>query len=186
MDLLTIWTNPNPLNQNTKMALKLGDPVQFLQNLVIKKGRSDLEGVYLVNASVVASASEDYGYEYDTTQVERDLENMWTRERAWNDLLVALRRDGKTTEHISFTYGSEQSIMQFFQEGHDLSAHVYIPEVDAGEFVYDVTYFTTLLSDVARFTGKNPTTVKFTLGYCLLCWSDMVKRGEVQEIDVGY
>ena len=168
------------------MAFKLGDPVPFLQNLVIKKGRSDLEGVYLTNATVVASATEDYGYEFDTSRVDRDLESLWRSERAWNDLVVALLREAQTTEHISFAYGTEQSIMQFFQEGHELSAHVYIPEVDAGTFVYDVTFFSSLLCDVARFTGKKPTTVRFTIGYCLLYWDDMVKRGEAQEIDVGF
>ena len=160
--------------------------MQFLQNLVTKKGRSDVEGVYLTNATVVALATEDYGYEFDTTSVERDLENMWRNERAWNDLVVALLRDVQITEHISFAYGSEQSIMQFFQEGHELSAHVYIPEVDAGSFVYDVTFFTTILTDVARFTGKTPTTVRFTIGYSLLYWDDMVKQGSVKEMDFNY
>ena len=168
------------------MAFKLGDPVPFLQNLVIKKGRSDLEGVYLTNATVVASATEDYGYEFDTTGVDRDLENMWRQERAWNDLVVALLREAQTTEHISFAYGTEQSIMQFFQEAHELSAHVYIPELDAGAFVYDVTFFTTLLNDVARFTGKTPTTVRFTIGYSLLYWDDMVKQGNAKEMDLNF
>jgi hypothetical protein len=168
------------------MALKLGDPVHFLQNLVIKKGRSDTEGVYLTNVTVAASATEDYNYEYDTTQVERDLEVMWAQQQEWHTMLYRIKRYESICTNITFPYGDDQSTVMIFNVDGDLSLHVFIPELDASDFVYDVTYFTSLLQDIARFTGKTHSIVKFTIGYCLLCWDDMVKLGEAREMDVAF
>lgn len=169
------------------MALKIGDPVLFLQNLVIKKGRSDVEGVYLTNVTVVADATEDYNYEYNTAQVDRDLEVMWAQQQEWHTMLYKIKKYDKVCQNITFPYGYEdQATVMFFNVEGDLSLHVFIPEVDASDFVYDVTYFTSLLRDMSRFTGKTYSTVKFTIGYCLLHWDDMVKRGEAREMDVAF
>lgn len=170
------------------MAIKISDPVLFLQNLVIKKGRSDTEGVYLTNVTVVASAQEDYNYEYDTIQVEQDLENMWQQQSEWHTLLYKIKKYEKVCQNITFPYGisPDKATAMFFNVDGDLSLHVFIPELDASDFTYDVIYFTSLLQDMAQYSSKTCSTVKFTIGYCLLGWEDMVRRGEAQEMDVAY
>lgn len=168
------------------MTQKIGDPVQFLQTLVTKKGRSDVEGVYLTNVTVLAFANEDYGYEYDPTQVERDLEVMWAQQQEWHTLLYKIKRYERSCESITFPYGDDHATTVFINESGNLSLLVFIPELEASDFVYDVTYFTTLLQQVARFTGKTCSTVKFTIGYSLLYWDDMVKQGNAKEMDLNF
>jgi len=57
------------------MAPKFTDPNTFLTNLVSKKGKSELYGVYLTGVNVVADSQEDYGYSVSGEDVERDITN---------------------------------------------------------------------------------------------------------------
>lgn len=167
------------------MALKLTDPVQFLQNLVIKKGNSDVEGVYLTSVTVSASAQEEYEYEYDPTHVERASNSLWEKPE-WHTLMYNIKSKNWITHNITFSYGVDKVTAVFFDIGGDLSMHVFIPELDAADFVYEVTLFTSILQKMASLTGKTCSTVKFTIGYCLLYWDAMVQRGEAKEMDVAF
>ena len=59
------------------MALKIADPVTFLRNLVSKKGKSDLYGVYLTSVNVVADSQIDYEYEAPPDDIARALKNLF-------------------------------------------------------------------------------------------------------------
>jgi len=170
------------------MSPKLTDPANFLNNLLIKKGRSDLYGIYLTGVNVVASATENYNYNVPLDNIEREIEGLFAQDpHDWNALLVEVRR---STEEfvfpISFIRGREPNTVYFVTEGHEMSAMVFIPTLVVEEFVTEVTFFQHLLREVASFAGKTPTTVKFTLGAVSTPWDDLVERGCAQEVDVGF
>jgi hypothetical protein len=74
----------------------------------------------------------------------------------------------------------------FVVEGHEMSAMVFIPTLVVEEFVTEVTFFQHLLREVAKFGGKTPTTVRFTLGAASMPWDDLVEQGCAREVDVGF
>jgi len=63
---------------------------------------------------------------------------------------------------------------------------VFIPTLSVEEFKYEVVFYIELLKEVAAFAGKTPTTVRFTLGSASVEWDDLVERGDVQEVTVGF
>jgi hypothetical protein len=170
------------------MTAKLADPYVFLQSLVSKKGKSDLSGVYLTAINVVASATEEYAYSVDQTQVDHAVAQLLIREEQdWNRLLVAVRtKQEELVFPISFLLGMDPVSVYFISEGHEMSAHVMIPQVVVEEFPYDVKFFQTLLARVAAFGGKIPVSVRFFIGVATVDWDDMVSRGEAQEIEIEY
>lgn len=170
------------------MAPKLSDPNTFLTNLASRKGRSDLYGVYLTGATILADAKEDYEYEVSYEAIEREVRSLMLREEAdWNQLLVATRREADEIVHpISFIRGREPNTVYFISEGHEMSAMVFIPTLVVDEFVTEVTFFQYLLREVASFAGKTPTSIRFTVGAVSMPWDDLVERGCAQEVDVGF
>jgi len=91
------------------MAPKITDPVTFLTNLVSRKGKSDLYGVYLTAVNVLADAQEDYGYGVPLEVAQREVESLLAKEENdWNHLLVQTRRNHEEIIHpISFIRGRE-------------------------------------------------------------------------------
>jgi hypothetical protein len=170
------------------MAPKITDPNTFLQNLVSKRGKSDLYGVYLTGVNVIAEATEDYGYPVSTDTAEQELSCLISREEQdWNRLLVETRRDeDQLIFPISFIRGHEPYTVFFANEGHEMSCMVFIPTLVVSEFVTEVTFFQHLLRFVARFAGKTPTTIRFTLGAVSIEWEDMVNHGYAEEVEVGW
>jgi hypothetical protein len=170
------------------MALKITDPHSFLHNLVSRKGKSDLYGVTLTAVSVVADAHIDYEYEVDKVSIEKDLKSLLTREKGdWDSLLVETRMNKlEMVFPISFIHGTEPITVYFISEDHDMSCMVFIPTLSVDEFKYEVVFYTALLKEVAAFAGKTPTIVRFTLGSASVEWDDLVERGNVQEVTVGY
>lgn len=170
------------------MAPKFTDPNTFLTNLVSKKGKSELYGVYLTGVNVVADSKENYGYSVSYVNIERDITNLFARnETDWNRLLVETRLN--TTEiifPISFHRGMGLTTIYFAVEGNDMSCLVFIPTLVVSEFVEEVALFQTLLKKVASFAGKVPTSIRFTFGVVSMPWDDMVEQGAAQEVDVGY
>jgi hypothetical protein len=67
-----------------------------------------------------------------------------------------------------------------------MSAMVFIPTLLVTEFVSEVAFYSQLLTEVAAFAGKTPTSVKFTLGAALMDWDDLVEQGCAREVDVGF
>jgi hypothetical protein len=63
---------------------------------------------------------------------------------------------------------------------------VFIPTLLVSEFVTEVTFFQYLLQFVARFAGKTPTTIRFTIGAVSMDWDDMVGNGFAEEVEVGW
>ena len=170
------------------MAPKLTDPANFLSNLVTKKGKSDLYGVYLTGVNVVANATENYDYDVPLEQVEREVERVFAQDTSdWNALLVELRRStDEIIFPISFIRGREPNTVYFVIEGHEMSAMVFIPTLVVDEFVTEVTFYQHLLREVAAFAGKTPSAVRFTLGAVSMPWDDLVERGCAREVDIGF
>lgn len=170
------------------MTPKLTDPANFLTNLLTKKGRSDLYGVYLTGVNVLASATENYDYDVPLEAVERDTERVFAQDpNDWNALLVETRRETEEIVFpISFIRGREPNTVYFVVEGHEMSAMVFIPTLVTEEFAAEVTFFQHLLREVSHFSGKTPTTIRFTLGSVSMQWDDLVERGCAREVDVGF
>jgi hypothetical protein len=170
------------------MAAKITDPNSFLTGLVSKRGKSDLFGVYLTGVNVIADALEDYGYEVSTEIVENELKNLIAREeKDWNRLLVETRTDTEQVIFpISFHRNLEPYTVYFASEDHEMSCMVFIPTLLVEEFVTEVTFFQHLLRFVARFAGKNPSTIRFTIGSVSIEWEEMVSQGHAKEVEVGW
>ena len=170
------------------MAPKITDPNSFLTGLVSKRGKSDLYGVYLTSVNVIANALEDYGYDVSSEKVGNELTNLIAREeRDWNSLLVETRIDEEQIIYpISFLRNGEPYTVFFACEGNEMSCMVFIPTLLVNEFVTEVTFFQHLLKYVARFAGKTPTTIRFTLGAVTMEWEDMVSQGHAQEVEMSW
>ena len=165
---------------------KIIDPHSFLRNLVLRKGRSDVDGVVLTAVNVQADALENYGYSEPHWNIERDIRNVFARdENDWNRLFVGTRLNETEIVHpISFIQGTEPVSIFFITEGHDMSALVFLPSLMLDEFPYEVTLFQRLLKEVASFAGKTPDSLKFVIGVAIASWDDMVERGEAQEMEI--
>ena len=165
---------------------KITDPHSFLRNLVLRKGRSDVDGVILTAVTVQADALEDYDYHDSQWNIERDLRNVFARDESdWNRLLVETRRNSDEIVHpISFLQTNEPVTVYFITEGHFMSAMVFLPSVMLEEFQYEVTLFQRMLREVASFADKAPDTLKFVIGVAIASWDDMVERGEAQEVEI--
>jgi hypothetical protein len=170
------------------MAPKLSDPNSFLTNLVSRKGKSDLYGVYLTGVNILANATEDYGYNSNPGAVDDSVHRLFTQDEAdWNHLLVETRRSNEEMVFpISFIRGREPNTVYFLTEGHEMSAMVFIPTLVVDEFVAEVTFFQHLLCNVANFAGKTPTTIRFILGAVSMPWDDLVESGCAREVDIGF
>ena len=183
-----IKISPKHLKTNTKMAPKLSDPKTFLTNLVSKKGKSDLYGVYLTGVNVVADSQEDYGYGVSEGEIQRDITNLFARdENDWNRLLVETRLNtAELIFPISFHRGVEPVTVYFAVEGNEMSCMVFIPTLVVSEFATEVAFFQLLLKEVANFAGKVHTNIRFMFGAVSMPWEDLVEQGAAQEVDVGY
>jgi hypothetical protein len=170
------------------MAPKLSDPNSFLTNLVSRKGKSELYGVYLTGVNILANATEDYGYDPNPSAVEDSVRRLFSQDEAdWNHLLVETRRSSEEMVFpISFIRGREPNTVYFLAEGHEMSAMVFIPTLVVDEFVAEVTFFQHLLCNVANFAGKTPTTIRFILGAVSMPWDDLVESGCAREVDIGF
>lgn len=170
------------------MAPKLTDPNSFLTSLVTKKGKSDLYGVYLTGVNVAANATEQYDYDVPLDKIEREIESLFLKDaNDWNALLVETRQETEEIVFpISFIRGREPNTVYFVVEGHEMSAMVFIPTLVVEEFVTEVTFYQHLLSRVASFAGKTPTSIRFTLGSVSMEWDDLVERGCAREVDIGF
>lgn len=170
------------------MTQKYTDPQTFLKNLVVKKGKSDLLGVYLTGVTVVASTETDYGYDFNPEWVAKNVETLQKKEEAgWNRLLVEVRKKNDDIVHtLTFSRVGEPVTMYFIVEGNDMSAMVFIPTLLVTEFVSEIAFYSQLLSEVANFAGKTTTSVKFTLGAALMDWDDLVEQGCAREVDLGF
>jgi hypothetical protein len=170
------------------MATKLTDPNTFLTNLVSKKGKSDLYGVYLTGVNILADATENYEYPVSLERIEREIEQVFAQDgQDWNHLLVETRRNIDEIVHpISFLRGREPNTVYFIIEGHEMSAMVFIPTLVVDEFVVEVTFYQRLLREVAHFAGKTCTSIRFTIGAISMEWDHMVERGCAREVDIGF
>lgn len=180
--------NRKPPKQSIPMAPKLTDPATFLTTLVTKKGKSDLYGVYLTGVNILASATEEYNYLENSTDISRDVQRVFAQDEAdWNHLLVETRKNpDETVFPISFLRGREPNTVFFVIEGSEMSAMVFIPTLVVDEFVTEVTFYQELVRNVANFAGKTPTTIRFILGSVSIEWDELVERGCAREVDIGY
>ena len=170
------------------MAPKITDPATFLTNLITKKGKSELYGIYLTGVNILASATENYDYDVPLEKIEREVEQIFAQDpHDWNALLVETRRENSEIIFpISFIRGREPNTVYFVEEGHEMSAMVFIPTLLVEEFVTEVTFFQHLLREVASFAGKVATSIRFTIGAVSMDWDDLVEKGGAREVDIGF
>lgn len=170
------------------MNQKYTDPLTFLKNLVVKKGKSDLLGVYLTGVTVVSSATNDYGYDFNPEWVAKNVETLQKKEEvSWNKFLVNTRKNTDDIVHtFTFNRVDEPVTIYFLVEGNEMSAMVFIPTLLVTEFVTEVAFYSQLLTEAAAFAGKTATSVRFTLGAALMDWDDLVEEGCAREVDVGF
>jgi hypothetical protein len=170
------------------MPLKIADPVTFLRNLVSKRGKCDLYGVYLTSVNVIADSKVDFGYSVAPDGIEKSLNSLFAGESAdWNQLLVSTRTDESEIVHpIAFHHCGEPVTVFFITEGNDMSCSVAIPKLNVEEFHYDVVFFQELMKKVAKFAGKSPSMVRFLIGAVSVQWDDLVEQGHVREVEVGF
>ena len=169
------------------MSPKITDPNTFLQNLVARKGKSELYGIYLTSVNILAEATTDYGYTVNEN-IERTVESLLSVEQDdWNRLLVEVRRKGdEIIFPISFIHRSEPVTVYFAAEGTEMSCMVFIPTLAINDFVYEVTFFQHLLKEVAQFAGKIPTSLRFTIGAVYMDWDEAVDKGLAKEVEMSW
>ena len=170
------------------MAPKITDPNTFLSNLVYRRGKSDLYGVYLTGVNVLAYATEDYNYPVSLESIEREVKNTFLQDvDVWNRVKVATREHlEEIVFPISYIRGREPITVYFVVEGNDMGAMVFIPTLVVSEFVTEITFYQEMLKSIAKFAGKTPTTIKFTLGVASAEWDEMVDQGHAREVDMGF
>lgn len=170
------------------MAPKITDPNTFLSNLVYRKGKSDLYGVYLTGVNILASATENYEYDVPLASIEKEVEHTFLRDvDVWNQVRVATRlNNDEVVFPISYIRGREPITIYFVVEGNDMGAMVFIPTLVVSEFVTEVTFYQELVKSMAKFAGKTPTTIKFTLGVASAEWDEMVDQGHAREVDMSF
>jgi hypothetical protein len=170
------------------MTAKLTDPASFLSNLLVKRGCSDLYGIYLTGVNVLSSAEADYGYGISLDVVSKEVETLMSTDSAdWNSLLVELRRREEEIVHpISFIRHREPVTVYFILEGNEMSAMVFIPTLVVDEFKHEVTFYQGLLREVSKWAGKNNSSIRFTIGAASMQWEDLVEQGHAREVDVGF
>jgi hypothetical protein len=144
--------------------------------------------VYLTGVSILADATEDYGYNVSLAETERQVERTFIEEEDdWNRLRVETRRNvNEIIFPISFLRGREPNTVYFVVEGNEISAMVFIPTLVVDEFATEVTFFQALLRDIASFAGKTPTTIRFTLGAVSMEWDEVVDSGHARQVDIGF
>lgn len=170
------------------MTQKFADPHSFLRNLVSRKGRSDLEGVYLTSVSVAADAKADYGYNVPDEYAERSAQSIIQKDQAdWHKLLISIRTNPDDIVYpVSFTYCFQPALVIFTSDSSEISCSVTVPSMVLDEFPEEVVIFQKLLRYVAEFAGKVPTTLKFSIGLVTIVWDDMVEYGAAKKVDVGF
>jgi hypothetical protein len=170
------------------MTAKLTDPVSFLSGILVKKGRSDRYGIYLTGANILSNSGIDYDYDISLEFIHKEIETLlYTDATDWNSLLVEMRRRGEEIVHpISFIRGREPITVYFISEGNEMSAMVFIPSLVMDEFKHEVVFYQELIKEISKFSGKTPTSIRFTLGAVSMEWDDLVERGCAREVDVGF
>lgn len=160
----------------------------FLRNLVARRGHSGLDGVYLTGVKVSADPCTDYGYDFDPEKLEYAITSFISREKeACYSLLVDTRLYDRDLVHtLCFKRNGHQVTVYFITEDHDISAMVFIPALEVNDFTEELVFYQHLLEFVAKFAGKNPNTLQFTIGAATIDWSDMVDQGDAREVDVSY
>ena len=165
---------------------KISDPHTFLKNLLVKKGRSDLEGVILTGVNISADALSDYEYEISQEIVEKDINIFFDKERVkWDRFLVNIRTNPHELIYpITLHRRFDEVTVFFLTTLYDISCLVFIPVVLLDEFEYEVALFQKILKEVAGFASRTPDSIKFTIGMAMTSWDEMVELGHAEEIEI--
>ena len=67
-----------------------------------------------------------------------------------------------------------------------MSLNIFMPETSVETFDYDVLSAQEMLREVAKFSGKIPTTIRFNLGLVKKSYETMVEEGEVEEVEFSF
>lgn len=165
---------------------KISDPHTFLKNLLVKKGKSDLEGVVLTAVCISADALTEYEYEISQEIVEKDINTFLDKERVkWDRFLVNIRTNPHELIYpITIQRQFDEVTIFFLTTLYDISCLVFVPVVLLDEFEYEVAFFQKILKEVAGFASRTPDSIKFTIGMAMTSWDEMVELGHAEEIEI--
>ena len=167
------------------MAQTYKDPHSYLNESLVKRGKSGHQEVYLTHVTVVAEAEADYGYRVLPHSFDffSPLGGHYYNNPEWLILLVSLRSQSTDTQR---TIIFNQATFQFLPEGSHMSLNIFMPETSVETFDYDVLSAQEMLREVAKFSGKIPTTIRFNLGLVKKSYETMVEEGEVEEVEFSF
>lgn len=174
------------------MSKSLSDSVLYLKNLVSKKGKSFKGGVYYINPSISIDVEGDFTpYALEQDQANDSVtdflngyghDSQWLN--CWNSLLVNLRCS--TADVDIYSIVAREHLLEFISEDTDLTLKVTVPQQDIAQFPPEVLFYRGLLRRVARFAGKTPVGLRFSIGIASLDWDDVVGLGEARKVDVSF
>jgi hypothetical protein len=166
------------------MAQTYKDPHSYLNESLVKRGKSGHYGVHLSHVAVVAESEADYGYRVSPSNFDllSPFEGNYNNVE-WVVLLVTLRSQLNDNQG-AIVVG--QTTYQFLPDGGHLSLNVFLPETSVETFDYEILSAQSILKGVAKFVGKIPTTIRFNLGLVFKSYGTMAEQGEVQEIEFSY
>ena len=166
------------------MAQTYKDPHSYLNESLVKRGKSGHHGVHLNHVTVVAESEAEYGYRVAAPNFDiLDPFEAPHKNVEWMVLLVTLRSQ-LNDNHGTIIVG--QTTYQFLPEGGHLSLNIFLPETSVETFDYEILSAQNILKGVAKFAGKIPTTIRFNLGLVFKSYGAMVEEGEVEEVEFSY
>jgi hypothetical protein len=174
------------------MANTYKDPFEYLNDLILKRGKSGKNSVYVTNVTVVVDSQVDYDYKVPSPGFdlldpfpEPLYPDIQCIQSEWLHLLVSMR---DKYEHESYTILLKDRLYQLIPEGQQLSMNVFVPRLFANHFKYEVLHSQEMLNKVATFLGSTATTIRFNIGLASKTWEELTEEGEVtyREVDLSY
>lgn len=164
------------------MSHNYQDPKTYLSKAIATRGKSGADGAYLTNLTVVADSVVDYGYKANTVRTGPFSPPFGFSIEEWLRLLVGLRSHMREPTHLT----TEGAIFQFISDDCQISLNVFVPSITTDLFEFYVVQCQDLLQYICEFAGKNPTFVRFSIGYASKLWCSMVEDGEAEEQDFTF
>lgn len=167
-------------------------PVDYLKNLVCKKGKSSTSGVYYLCPTIAVDVDEDFSQFVPSVGREEDsAEGLYNGEgldddslNDWNWTLVKIRKSSEGVDVASIVV--RDHLLDFISEDTDLTLKVTIPELDVSQFAPEALLYKELLKKVSQFACKTPVGLKVSIGVARMDWDDVVGLGGARKVDVGF
>lgn len=174
------------------MSKTQSHPVDYLKNLVCKRGKSSTEGVYYTCLTVTVDIDEDFSQFVPNTEWGEDsAEGLFNGEgldddslNDWNWTLVKIRKSSDGVDVTSIVI--RDHLLDFISEDNDLTLKVTIPKLDVSQFAPEALLYRELLKKVSQFACKTPIGLKLSIGAVQMDWDDVVGSGGARKVDVSF